>query len=83
MEETLEELVARCGRMDKAEEETVKRRWLELVPPDIWDMAPEEVVVKTAVMLNRNGELRPFDEPIPLETIDQIRNYLWDITGMI
>lgn len=82
MEETLEELVARCGRMDKAEEETVKRRWLELVPPDIWDMAPEEVV-KTAVMLNRNGELRPFDELIPLETIDQIRNYLWDITGMI
>ena len=82
MEETLEMLVVRCGRMDKAEEEAVKRRWLELSPPEIWQMTPEEVV-KTALMLNRNGELRPFDELIPLETIDQIRNYLWDITGMI
>ena len=82
MEERLEELVARCGRMDKAEEEAVKRRWLELVPPEIWQMTPEEVV-KTAVMLNRNGELRPFDELIPLEKIDQIRNYLLDITGII
>jgi hypothetical protein len=81
MEETLEMLVVRCGRMDK-EEEAVKRRWLELSPPEIWQMTPEEVV-KTALMLNRNGELRPFDELIPLETIDQIRNYLWDITGMI
>ena len=82
MEERLEELVARCGRMAKAEEEADKRRWLELVPPDIWEMEPEEVV-KTAIMLNRNGELRPFDELIPLETIDQIRNYLWDITGIL
>ena len=82
MEERLEELVARCGRMAKAEEEAVKKQWLELSPPKIWDMTPEEVV-KTALMLNRNGELRPFDELIPLETIDQIRNYLWDITGMI
>ena len=82
MEETLEMLVVWCGRMDKEEEETVKRRWLELSPPEIWQMTPE-AVVKTALMLNRNGELRPFDELIPLETIDQIRNYLWDITGMI
>lgn len=82
MEESLEMLLMRCGRMDKAEEEAVKRRWLELSPPEIWVMTPEEVV-KTAVMLNRNGELRPFDELIPLEKCDQIRNYLWDITGMI
>ena len=45
-------------------------------------MTPEEVV-KTAVMLNCNGELRPLDELIPLEKIDQIRNYLWDMTGII
>ena len=82
MEESLEMMAMRCGQMDKAEEEAVKRRWPELVPPEIWQMTPEEVV-KTAVMLNRNGELRPFDELIPLEKIDQIRNYLWDITGII
>ena len=82
MEETLGMLVVRCGRMDKEEEEAVKRRWLELSPPEIWQMTPEEAV-KTARMLNRNGELRPFDELIPLETTEQIRNYLWDITGMI
>ena len=76
MEERLEELVARCGRMDKAEEEAVKRRWLELSPPEIWDMTTEEVV-KTAIMLNRNPDARRFDIPFTIPSVEETRNGLW------
>ena len=76
MEETLEMLVARCERMDKAEEEAVKRRWLELVPPEIWDMTPEEVV-KMAIMLNRNPDARRFDIPFKIPSVEETRKALW------
>ena len=79
MEETLEMLVVRCGRMDKAEEEAVKRRWLELVPPEIWDMTPEEVV-KTAIAINRDEDLQIYG-PIQLRSLKFIRNCLWDMTA--
>ena len=76
MEERLEELVARCGRMGKAEEEAVKKRWLELSPPEIWRMTPEEVV-KTAIMLNRNPDARRFDIPFKIPSVEETRKALW------
>ena len=76
MEETLEMLVARCGKMDKAEEEAVKKRWLELSPSEIWRMTSEEVV-KTAIMLNRNPDARRFDIPFKIPSVEETRKGLW------
>ena len=76
MEETLGMLVARCGKMDQAEEEAVKKQCLELSPPEIWRMTPEEVV-KTAIMLNRNPDARRFDIPFKIPSVEETRKALW------
>ena len=76
MEETLELLLECCKKMDKVEEGAVKRRWLELSPPEIWDMKPEEVV-KTAIMLNRNPDARRFDIPFKIPSVEKTRKGLW------
>lgn len=79
MEERLEELVAHCGRMGKAEEEAVKKRWLELSPPEIGRMTPEEVA-KTAIAINRDEDLQIYG-PIELRSLVFIHNCLWNMTA--
>lgn len=80
--ETLQTLVARCEKMEKAEEERIRKEWPTLPPPEIWKMTDEEVV-KTAIVLNRHRELRFLDEEIPLLDLKAIRATLWDITGVV
>ncbi|MBQ9345490.1 MAG: hypothetical protein IJT88_09790 [Kiritimatiellae bacterium] len=70
------ELVARCEKMGKEEEERVKARWLALSPPEIWQMTPEEVA-KTGVMLNRNDDIRMFTPKLKFPSLEESRERLW------
>jgi hypothetical protein len=69
-------LVERCKRMDKTEEEAFKKRWLEMLPPEIWKMTPEEVA-KTGVMLNRNDDIRMITQKLTFPSFEDSRERLW------
>lgn len=72
----LPSLLALAERMDAAEEERLKARWLTLLPCDIWKMPPGEVV-KTAVMLNRNPDLLSFATQFTFPSVRHVREGLW------
>lgn len=72
----MESLLARCEKMDKEEEERLKARWLDINPSEIWKMTDEEVV-KTAVMLNRNPDLRAYDIQFTFHSVREVREGLW------
>lgn len=76
MEDALQKMIAHCEKMDKAEEEFIKKRWAEISPREIWKMTPEEVV-KTAIMLNRNPDQRRFDIPFKIPSVEETRKALW------